>query len=138
MANGDIVRINGQYTSQWNQQVWMNPCFLIILGQACHIPDEDTAESLFGPSWQSRITIVDTLPAPEGPPFTSGSCLVSVAGWPPGQPPTNQSLYLFTWGLLFFVSSGNAWINYGFSNGTTNPVAQNVINVMPAGFTITE
>jgi hypothetical protein len=99
--------------------------FLVILGQACGFPDQDTLMNLEGLRTSTPVT---ELPVPQGPTFTSGACLVQ------GQ--NEDPIYLYTWGLAFQIANMNVMTTYGFQSPLQLPPT--VVQAMPQGFLITE
>lgn len=120
--DGALVQVSG------NAEV-----YLVILGQACWIPDSPTAQNLFGSGWDSYVQLItqDQLNSmPPGRALTSGACLIQASG--------QDAIYLYTWGNAFWIANPAVFISYGFNNGTVYPVPATVLQAIPQGVDINE
>jgi hypothetical protein len=120
LANGSLVRVRNT-----------TPVYLVILGQYCHVPSQQTAQNLFGANWGNLVntitqgTLNSTL---QGVSFTSGACLVQGQGSP--------AQYLYTWGLKFLIAGPPILTTYNFT--TPFLMSPQVVEAMPQGFVIAE
>jgi hypothetical protein len=118
LTNGQIVKLSDTA-----------PVYLVLFGQACHVPSPQTATNLFGTNWGNYVLSVSQATlntVPMGQSLTAGSCLVQGAG--------QAQIYLYTWGDKYWVTSMGALTTYHFNTGNLiSGVNPQLIKAMPQG-----
>jgi hypothetical protein len=89
-----------------------------MLGQALQIPNDNvTGPGLFGSSWDpANFPVVSSMTVYPGPTFSSGACLVSN-----GQ--SGSPIYLYSWGLFFWITTESALQTYQQADHTAHRMA---------------
>ena len=118
--DGQLVQVSGT-----------SPVYLIVLGEACWVPNPATFDNLFVQARWKQIqqiskTGFDTIPP--GPPLTDGAYLAKV--------PTSAPQYLVSWGMANHISGPDAVQRYGFNEQALRTVTQQQIDSLGKGWTI--